>query len=400
MMASELIGALFEATLVSTMALALVSALRRPMRRWIGARLAYTAWALVPVSLLALWLPAPATSPPATLPSVDAALPGLLAAGSSGDASLMPTLLLTLWAAGAVALAIVQIVRQQSFERGVRRRHNQPFDETQGMSPAVTGLLRPRIALPVDFQRRYLPDEQALVIAHERMHVMRHDVPAQALASALACVFWFNPLMHVASRQFRFDQELACDADVLDAFPLSRRRYGEAMVKTQLAEFGLPLGCHWQSSHPLKERLMMLKQPLPGPWRHRVGRMLVVAFVAGSAVTAWASQTPSGDVAALSTPTFRQMAPPQFPATAKDAGISGRVDVEVDVDVDGRVTAVDVVRSEPAGVFDEAAISAVRKWTFNPGIDAATGKPAPARVRVPIRFEADGETAISADIAE
>ncbi|PZO10080.1 MAG: energy transducer TonB [Lysobacteraceae bacterium] len=399
-MASDLIAALFEATLVSVLALVLVLALRRPLRRWIGARLAYAAWALVPVSLLAAWLPAPAAPPLATLPSVDAALPGLLAAGGSGDASLVPALLLTLWAAGAVAMAIVQMVRQRSFERGVRRRSDQPFDETQDASPAVTGLLRPRIALPVDFHQRYLPDEQQLVIAHERMHVTRRDVPAQALASALTCVFWFNPLMHVASRRFRYDQELACDADVIGAFPLSRRRYGEAMVKTQLAGFGLPLGCHWQSSHPLTERLAMLKQPLPSALRRRVGLTLLATFVAGCAVTAWASQAPAKEAASVSLPTFRQMSAPQFPAAAKDAGISGRVDVDVNVDSDGRVTAVEVVSSEPAGVFDEATLAAVRQWTFNPGIDAATGKPAPARVRVPVRFDADVEPAISADMPE
>ena len=76
-------------------------------------------------------------------------------------------------------------------------------------------------------------------------------------------MFWFNPLVHLAAARFRFDQELACDAAVIARHPDSRRRYGAAMLKTQRAEFGLPMGCHWQSSHPLKERVAMLKQAPP-----------------------------------------------------------------------------------------------------------------------------------------
>jgi TonB family protein len=154
----------------------------------------------------------------------------------------------------------------------------------------VAGLLRPRILLPEDFERRYTPHEQALVLAHERLHLLRGDVAAQAAASALRCLFWFHPLVHAAASAFRFDQELACDADVLARFPGSRRAYGDAMLKTQLAGAGLPIGCHWQSNHPLKERLSMLKQPKPGALRRNAGRGLVALVLALGTYAAWATQ--------------------------------------------------------------------------------------------------------------
>src|SRR5690606_21689893 len=49
---------LVEATLASSAAIFLVLLLRRPLRKAFGARVAYAAWGLVPVSLLAILVPA------------------------------------------------------------------------------------------------------------------------------------------------------------------------------------------------------------------------------------------------------------------------------------------------------------------------------------------------------
>ena len=48
-----------------------------------------------------------------------------------------------------------------------------------------------------------------------------------------------------------------------------------------------------------------------------------------------------------------------------------------DVNVDGEVVAARVISSEPAGVFDQAALDAVRSWRFNPPL--ADGVKQPAR---------------------
>lgn len=57
---------------------------------------------------------------------------------------------------------------------------------------------------------------------------------------------------------------------------------------------------------------------------------------------------------------------PVYPPAAKTDGIEGRVTVVYDIEVDGRVTHLSVVSSEPAGVFDQAALAAVSRWKFNP----------------------------------
>lgn len=62
-----------------------------------------------------------------------------------------------------------------------------------------------------------------------------------------------------------------------------------------------------------------------------------------------------------------------YPAAAKDQKLEGYVRVAYDVSADGSVTKVRVVDSDPPGVFDEAAVAAVRGWRFHPAI--SDGKP-------------------------
>ncbi|MGD3580303.1 M56 family metallopeptidase, partial [Xanthomonas citri pv. citri] len=42
---------------------------------------------------------------------------------------------------------------------------------------------------------------------HERLHLRRGDLYANLLAALLLCIGWCNPLMHLAWRAFRLDQE-------------------------------------------------------------------------------------------------------------------------------------------------------------------------------------------------
>lgn len=59
---------------------------------------------------------------------------------------------------------------------------------------------------------------------------------------------------------------------------------------------------------------------------------------------------------------------PSYPAEAKAAGIEGEVVVRYDISITGAVENVRVERADPAGVFEEAALSAVRSWRYNPRI--------------------------------
>lgn len=390
-MASDALIELLQASVALTLALALVLALRRPLRHWAGARAAYACWAIAPLAVMAVLVPAPpgvsATIGTVQAVSLFAAMPTTTQAAGSMAPGLMG-----LWLLGAAAWMLLMLVRQRRFLRSVTRLPGQAHDASEWATPAVSGLWRPRIVLPSDFQSRYTPDEQRLVIAHEQLHIERGDIPAQALATLVRCLFWFHPLVHVAAARFRFDQELACDAAVVARFPAARRSYGDAMLKTQLAAFGLPVGCHWQSSHPLKERISMLKQTLPSPRRRRITAVLTLALAATTTLAAWAAQpvAPAAGAVPLSTLTdVDSLTPPKYPKEAADQGLGGMVMLEILVGVDGVPKEIKVAESTPAGLFDQQAVEAAWNWRFNAGRNGASGEKVEGWVRVPVSFKPD-----------
>ena len=73
---------------------------------------------------------------------------------------------------------------------------------------------------------------------------------------------------------------------------------------------------------------------------------------------------------------------PEFPLTARQAGVSGTVMVQVLVLADGTVGDTHVIKSIPP--LDDAAVSCVRKWKFKP---AQNDKGAtPVWVAIPVTF--------------
>jgi hypothetical protein len=160
----------------------------------------------------------------------------------------------------------------------------------------------PKIVVPADFEARYSREERELVLEHERMHARRGDIAVNAFATIWLCAFWFNPLVYPAIAWLRADQELACDAAVISSRRESRRSYAAALLKTQLATeaaWRAPIGCRWQSTHPLTERITMLKQPMPGLARRVGGLALIAALTSAASLVAWAGKPGAGDAPIL-----------------------------------------------------------------------------------------------------
>jgi protein TonB len=65
-------------------------------------------------------------------------------------------------------------------------------------------------------------------------------------------------------------------------------------------------------------------------------------------------------------PKPRRRAEMQYPPQARQQGITGYVTVNLLIDAQGRVQRVKVLDAEPAGVFEEVAKQALRKWRFEP----------------------------------
>jgi bla regulator protein blaR1 len=290
-----------EPTVAVSLAIAVVGLARKPLRRIGGARVAYLLWLLVPASALVVSLPAPSRLPEAgsvTIPRLNFdALSHSATIGNyvpvGGD---LASLGMSVWAMGCLLMLAFMIFRQRAFMRSLRDvtpAADGTYRSASVIGPVLVGIWRPRVVLPVDFETRYSPEERAFVLAHEEAHKKRFDVLVNAIATVWLCVSWFNPLMYWAVARLRFDQELACDAAVLAESDAGRRRYAEALLKTQLATesaWRMPIGCHWQSGHPLSERVAMLKHPLPGVSRRLTGVLLTAVMITSGSYVAWAAQ--------------------------------------------------------------------------------------------------------------
>ncbi len=75
---------------------------------------------------------------------------------------------------------------------------------------------------------------------------------------------------------------------------------------------------------------------------------------------------------------------PIYPSFARMRGMEGFVTVEFVVDGAGTTRDVEVIDSQPPGVFDQAARRAIERWRFSPGLRG--GDPVAVRVRQRVTF--------------
>jgi protein TonB len=77
---------------------------------------------------------------------------------------------------------------------------------------------------------------------------------------------------------------------------------------------------------------------------------------------------------------------PDYPPRAKQRGIEGYVDVEFTIGPTGAVESPRVIGASPTGIFDDAALRAVRRWRYNPKVENGVAV-SRSGVRVRLRFE-------------
>jgi len=79
------------------------------------------------------------------------------------------------------------------------------------ISPAVYGIIKPKIILPLSYSDKNIE----LVILHEEMHIRRADNLWRMLALLAVAAHWFNPLCWIFLKLLLADLELSCDELVL-----------------------------------------------------------------------------------------------------------------------------------------------------------------------------------------
>lgn len=118
------------------------------------------------------------------------------------------------WATGfllfVVMLGVAYVGTLRELREAQHWRDNLYFSSVC-RTPAVYGILKPKIVLPMAYENCDIE----LIVAHEKMHIRRADNLWRLLALLAAAVHWFNPLAWWFLKECLADRELACDECVL-----------------------------------------------------------------------------------------------------------------------------------------------------------------------------------------
>ncbi len=98
------------------------------------------------------------------------------------------------------------------------------------IGPAVFGIIKPRLILP-----RTLLDSRGFeriepVIAHELIHVRRHDAAMMVMELFAKIVWWFHPLVWWASRHISRQRERCCDAETVAGLACRPADYARCLL--------------------------------------------------------------------------------------------------------------------------------------------------------------------------
>lgn len=105
----------------------------------------------------------------------------------------------------------------------------------------------------------------------------------------------------------------------------------------------------------------------------------ILALTAPAAL-AW----PACDQADITPPVAIVREAPSYPPAVREIGIEGSVEVALTVLKDGQVGWVRVLRANPRGYFEQAALASVRAWRFRPA--RRDGQPIECRLLTRVRF--------------
>ena len=82
--------------------------------------------------------------------------------------------------------------------------------------PMAFGIVNPTVLLPANAEQ-WPAERRRDVMLHELAHVARRDCLTQLIAQAACAMYWFDPLVWLASRALRGERERACDDAVVRA---------------------------------------------------------------------------------------------------------------------------------------------------------------------------------------
>jgi TonB family protein len=287
--------------------------------------------------------------------------------------------------------------------------------------PAVAGLLRPAILLPLPTVKRLHPDELRAVLLHEESHRRRRDpLRALVLRGALLLFFFYPPLWWLA-RRLRESSESACDESVLEQ-GVAPAVYVRALVH---AVASAPTSAVLQPAVGLgrASELQRRLKRIETPWRYRpmsryrwiLGAAALLVAVCCMPSTPLATAIPSHvETTLTASPAETAQEPPKkilragqdgvtkpkliakhkvepkYPEIGLQEGVRGVVVLEAVVRVDGTVGSLKVVKnSTEYSEFAESAKEAIRQWRYEPA--QLDGRPVEVAMTLTVNYHLDGK---------
>ena len=125
--------------------------------------------------------------------------------------------------------------------------------------PITYGVLRPKIII----QSQVLENDNLLkyIMIHEMIHIKKFDIVFTHIKNLIACLYWYNPLVLLASSYMENDLELLCDKLVIQSVGDTvehRKEYCLSML--QLIELKEIQEKSVLKLHPTKERMIIMKR--------------------------------------------------------------------------------------------------------------------------------------------
>lgn len=161
-------------------------------------------------------------------------------------------------------------------------------------TPAVTGLLRPRLLLP---HEHYDVQELRYILRHELCHLKRRDMLFKLVLLAANAMHWFNPVVYLMLRQADEDIELACDNAATDGLELPERAaYSRTLLAAvQSSVRALPATtCFGGTVERLKRRITNVLGAQKKRGLGVVALVLALTLTAGCAVS-WGERAQKND---------------------------------------------------------------------------------------------------------
>lgn len=130
--------------------------------------------------------------------------------------------------AAILTLAIIYFVTLGEMKDAQKLKENIYLSD-KIKTPAVYGIIKSKIILPIEYQKR----ELNYILMHEKAHIKRNDNFIRLFAFVIVCFHWFNPFAWLMLKLLYSDIELACDESVLSKFDeTERKEYAYTLLST------------------------------------------------------------------------------------------------------------------------------------------------------------------------